>query len=134
MARTRRAILLAVVLASSLATGCASIEPQIASLRNDNELESDEYPVEVNLVVIKREGVSPETIAIRPGETVTFENTAQGAVTVVSDPYPERDRLPELYSGKIYTGEDFRFTFSQKGEFGFHLEENPSIKGKVVVR
>ena len=111
-------------------TGCTS--PKIKSIR-DETLSPTPEPVATNFIDIKADGFSPSSISVFAGDAVTFQNSDSKPHEVASDPYPEDDILPDLHSGTLYKGESYQYTFAKIGAFGYHLEDNPSIKGKVIV-
>ena len=112
--------------------GCAKLE--VESIRNDTEIGFfSPTPERTNEIFITPEGFDPRVVIIKKGEEVTFINLDQTPHIIASDPHPEHDQLPELFSDPIYQSENYRFVFKKKGEFGFHIEDNPSISGKIVV-
>jgi len=111
-------------------TGCTT--PQIKSIR-DEVTATPEAPISSYLVTISQNGFSPENISIFAGDTVTFQNTDTKTHEIASDPHPEHSLLPGLDSGLLYKGDNFEYTFQKSGQWGYHLEDNPSIKGNVIV-
>ena len=122
--------LLLVVVISALLTGCTT--PKIKSIRDETPPQTPE-PVATNFIDINADGFSPSTISVFAGETVTFQNSDSKSHEVASDPYPKDDILPDFHSGTLYKNETYQYTFGQVGTFGYHLEDNPSIKGEVIV-
>lgn len=113
-----------------LTTGCSS--PEIKSIRNET-LSPNPKPVETNLVNIKENGFSPPIILIAVGDTVTFQNSTLKPLEIASDPHPDDNTLPDFHSETLYKEEFYQYTFLKAGKFGYHLEDNPSIKGEVIV-
>lgn len=106
--------------------------PQIAKL-NSKAL-PDEPISQINEIEIGPNGVNPQLIAISAGQTVSFKNLDKTPHTIASDPHPTHDQLNNLYSTPIFRNQTYKYTFTKRGEFGFHLEDNPSISGKIVVK
>jgi plastocyanin len=122
--------LLFIVIISALLTGCTS--PKIKSIRDETPPLTAE-PVATNYIDIKADGFSPASISIFAGDTVTFQNSDSKSHEVASDPYPKDDILPDFHSGTLYKNETYQYTFRQTGTYGYHLEDNPSVKGEVIV-
>jgi len=110
--------------------GCTT--PEIKSIR-DSITATPIAPVSSNSINITSSGFSPSLISVSAGEIVTFQNSDSKSHEVASDPYPKDDILPDFHSGTLYKNETYQYAFTQTGTFGYHLEDNPSIKGKVIV-
>jgi len=123
---------LGVILALIL-SGCSL--PQVKGIRDEpQEAATTPSVIETTQVKIQSNGFEPESIMVLSGQTVTFINLDRDPVSIASDPYPENSDLPDLYSKPIYKNETYQYTFSRPGKFGYHLQENPSVRGKVVVK
>jgi len=80
-----------------------------------------------NEVVISDFSYSPQEVTVEAGTTVTWRNEDGVAHTVTAD-------QGGFNSGNIEGGSEFTHTFSQAGEYPYHCEIHPSMKGKVVVQ
>lgn len=79
-------------------------------------------------------GFSPETVTVAAGGTVTFVNNGQALHWPASDVHPTHELLPDFDAGRgIATGDEYAFTFTQVGKWGFHDHLNPQFTGSVVV-
>jgi plastocyanin len=114
----------------ALLTGCTS--PTIKSIRDESS-SSTPTSVATNYVDIKADGLSPLSISVFAGDTVTFQNSDSKPHKVASDPYPKDDILPDFHSETLYKNETYQYTFRHSGTYGYHLEDNPSVKGEVIV-
>jgi len=115
-------------------SGCSL--PTIKSIRDSNpsaDTIASPTPVQTNLVSIKDGAISPKFIKINLSRTVVFQNLDKTPIKITSDPHPDHSDLPDLYSPPIYKGETYTYTFIRAGSWGYHLEDNPSVKGEVVV-
>jgi len=126
---------LLVLILSFQLTGCAS--PEVKALRNNeantSDASGDQTPEQSNRIFISRGEVQPKIILVSTGDTVYFSNLDGNPHRIASDPHPEHSLLPELYSNVIYKDEVYEFIFSIPGTWGYHLEDNPSIRGEIVV-
>ncbi len=89
---------------------------------------------EKNLVTISSSGFSPQSITVKVGEPLTFENTDTENHTVNSDNHPTHLLYPFLNLGLIQPGEKKSVTLSKIGTFTYHDHLNPSLKGSVTVQ
>ncbi len=96
-----------------------------------DNMQADQAKVQV----IYKDGVfSPDDIVIKSGTTVEFVNQG-GKMWVGSDPHPVHTDYPEFDQKQtVGIGESFSFTFTRKGEWGFHNHVDPRATGKVIVR
>lgn len=87
-------------------------------------------------IVVIQEGSSVEesgknfepriiTVVIGVNNTVAWINQDVVPNTVVADNNGEPDPLMQ--------GEEFRYTFTRPGEFGYHSEPHPWMRGTVIV-
>ena len=110
-------------------TGCNM--PKIAKLSPDV---SPQMAKPTNEMEITKDGFLPQDIEVAVGQKVIFKNTDRAPHTIASDPHPTHDILPNLYSTPIFKDQTYEYTFKKAGAFGIHLEDNPSISGKIVVK
>jgi len=78
-------------------------------------------------VIIKNFSFQPSTLTVSAGTTVTWENQDSAPHTVSSDAQGLFD------SGNLASGEEFSFTFSTPGSYGYHCKIHPGMKGTIVV-
>ncbi len=123
----------AILLISILLTGC--INPNVDSIRNDPEVYAPSpIPVNTNIISITNNAFSPQIIEIAKGETISVVNLDNTRHLVVSDPHPEHNELPDFYSDYLILNESYKYTFTKSGNFGIHLEDNPSVSAKIIVK
>jgi plastocyanin len=114
-------------------TGCTT--PQIKSIRDTaTPPSSASIPEKTNLVTISNNKIEPAAIEVSAGDTVIFQNSDQKPHQIASDPHPAHTDLPDLYSPPIYEKDTYSYTFTKVGTWFYHLEDNPSIRGEVVVK
>src|SRR4051812_40940457 len=74
-------------------------------------------------VTIKNLKYDPAKLTIKTGETVLWINADDNDHTVTSD---EKDLFS---SDNLGNGDKFRHTFAKKGEFKYHCNYHPRMKG-----
>lgn len=109
-------------------TGCDF--PKIAKLTDS---QTPATRVRTNQVTFNANGFSPKKIIVSQNTKVTFTNLDKAPHTIASDPHPTHDQLQNLYSTPIFKDQTYPYVFSKVGRFGYHLEDNPSISGEIVV-
>lgn len=131
----KKAKLLTLIIVASLPltlTGC--INPKVESIRNDPEVYAPSTtPVATALIRIKNGKFSPPAIKIQAGSLVTFLNLDNTRHLVISDPHPEHNQLPNLYSQWLTQNDSYQYRFEKPGKFGIHLEDNPSVSATIIV-
>lgn len=129
----KNVISFAILLISILLTGC--INPNVDSIRNDPEVYAPSpIPVNTNIISITNNAFSPQIIEIAKGETISVVNLDNTRHLVISDPHPEHNKLPDFYSDYLILNESYKYTFTKSGNFGIHLEDNPSVSAKIIVK
>ncbi|ARZ66009.1 putative copper-binding protein [Streptomyces albireticuli] len=79
------------------------------------------------IVVIEGFKFVPQSVTIRPGDTVRWTNNDSATHTSTSD--------TGLWNSPHLTpGTSFRHTFPSAGTFGYHCAVHPSMTGSVTVR
>lgn len=94
---------------------------------------SSESTMNENVVTITSSGYSPESITVKAGESITWENTDTENHTVNSDNHPTHLLYPFLNLGLIKPGEKKSLTVSKTGTYTYHDHLNPSNKGTITV-
>ena len=87
----------------------------------------------IESIIIEKNRFIPTSLTISNGDTITITNKDSATHQVASDPHPSHDFNPKLNLNILFPGETATVTLTQKGNFGFHDEFNPGIKGKVIV-
>ena len=85
------------------------------------------------MVKISSTGYMPNTITIKIGQSVTWENTDSANHTVSSDPHPTHTLYPFLNLSIIKPGSTKSATFEKVGKYTYHDHLNPSNVGTVTV-
>lgn len=69
---------------------------------------------------------APAELEIAAGDTVVWNMESTGmAHDVVSD--------DELFASELMTEGEFRYTFTEAGEFGYHCTPHPQMTGSITV-
>ncbi len=107
-----------------------SVSPEVTA----SSIASESPAVSATTISISDTGFAPATVRVKAGTTVTFMNNGQALHWPASNPHPVHTDLPGLDAKKgLATGEDYSFTFSKVGTWGFHDNLNAQLKGSVVV-
>ena len=121
--------LIAFIALTGILCGCDF--PKISKLNNSSATpQAKQY---TNQIILDSNNLTPKKIVVKKNTTVVFINKDKNPHIVASNPHPEHNQLPDLYSTAIFKDQSFSYTFKKKGAFGFHLEDNPSISGEIVV-
>jgi plastocyanin len=91
--------------------------------------------VQANVTVLYlANGFSPSAVRIGIGQTVVFKNTLNQDLRVSSNPHPTHTDYQGFDSGRILLrDEEYAFTFTKKGTFGYHNHIIPNHGGAVIV-
>ena len=85
-------------------------------------------------VLYSSSGFSPPSLTVKVGQTVIFENDSSRPMWVASNPHPVHTGLSTFDAKKNFSaGQNYSFTFSKVGSFGYHNHSNPSDTGTIVV-
>lgn len=86
------------------------------------------------IITISDSGFSPQTVTIKPNQTITWFNQDSLNHQVNSNPHPTHtDYLPLNNVGFLGPGQKRSLEFPIKGTFKFHDHLNPQFVGSVVV-
>jgi hypothetical protein len=89
-------------------------------------------------ITISNSGVSPQSVEIAVGGTVTFTNSASDAHDMDSNPHPVHTDCPALNVGTLRPGESRASqALSTARSCGFHDHNNPgtgSLMGTITIR
>jgi plastocyanin len=89
------------------------------------------------IVSITSKGLIPQTITVKPGETVVWVNDDSHPHQIAADPYPADNGGPAgLYDPiPITKGESYGFTFTSEGTYTYHDQLHPyTLDGKIIVK
>jgi len=87
------------------------------------------------VVEITANGFSPQTVRVKPGQSITWVNEDAEPHQIASDPFPSNDALPSLNSDEPLVKHDsFTTTLEQAGTFNYHDQLDPvGLKGTIIV-
>jgi plastocyanin len=124
----RRLILLG--LAAGFAAGglaaCFSERGATAPVEGECRLPLGETIPGSTIVVIRGFAFNPPEVRVRPGGHVTWVNCDEASHTSTADE-------GEWSSPLLAPGDAFTRTFETVGEFAYHCEPHPFMKGRVIV-
>ncbi len=112
--------LLLILIISIILTGCtAAYRPEQTQVPvNDNNVGA--------VVIISNFAFTPNDLKVNQGTTVVWKNNDDVAHTVSIEGL--------VQSPVLNKGDEFSFTFNEKGEFKYSCGIHPSMKGKVEVK
>lgn len=110
------------------------LAPSISPDASTSPAAEESPAVGATTITINDTGFSPSTIRVKAGTTVTFVNNGQALHWPASAPHPVHTDLRGFDAKKgLATGEEYSFTFTTGGTWGFHDHLNTTLKGSVVV-
>ena len=86
------------------------------------------------MVTLTETGFSPETVTIKAGQKVTWNNKSGAAATVNSDIHPTHALYPPLNLNEFSNGESLELVFDKPGTYTYHDHLHPDRRGTVVVK
>lgn len=125
-------VIILIVIIGGLLVWYFTQEKPVSQNRNVSNVEVLVPPKDT--VWIVEGNFTPTVLKVSTGEKVTWVNKDEATRRVASDPHPTSTQLPQLVSSDLTKDESFSFSFTQKGEWGYHDYLNPIKKGKVIVQ
>ncbi len=93
-----------------------------------------QLPKEV-IVEITSSGFNPFTVTINSGDKVTFLNKDSSQHWIASNVHPIHVDYPGFDALRgLNQNENYSFTFTKIGTWGYHDHLNPSLTGRIIVR
>jgi plastocyanin len=87
-----------------------------------------------NVITYTDNGFTPGSITVTIGTTVAFVNQSPRGMWVASAIHPSHLELPGFDALRSYgTGEQYTYTFTKAGTWGFHNHVNARHTGSVTV-
>jgi plastocyanin len=80
-------------------------------------------------ILIGSASVNPQIMVVDRGVTVTWLNTDMGLHTIISD----KGNPESFLSYPLADNDEFQWTFTMPGTYGYHCTDNPNIKGTIIV-
>ncbi|MBI4215649.1 MAG: hypothetical protein HY602_02910 [Parcubacteria group bacterium] len=101
-----------------------------------------ETPAPKNTVTFTAEGFVPNSLRVKAGETVTFENKGTQSIWPASAMHPTHRAYPTTGGclgstfdacKALLPGESWSFKFDIKGSWKYHDHLNPTRWGEIIV-
>lgn len=117
--RNRNILVISMIIATFCAVlfGCGAVK--------NGQSAGDVSAADENTVIIQDYKFQPAEITIRKGETITWVNRDSVAHTITGENFD---------SGRLSTGQSFKQTFSEGGNFDYRCKPHPYMTGKIVVQ
>lgn len=92
-------------------------------------------PTSNNVVNYSSGTFNPAVLTVPLGTMVTFHNDSNGNMWIASNPHPTHTDYPGFDSKAfIAAGQDYAFTFTKRGTWGYHNHLNPTEGGTIIVQ
>ena len=101
-------------------------EPQEAM----DDIDDDTGEVEIS---VSETGFDPQTVTVKVGAKVEWENATGATANVSSAPHPTHETYPPLNLGDFEPGATVELVFNEPGEYKYHDHLNPTKFGTIVV-
>lgn len=125
-------IIVGVVVLMASNNSTAPTTETVDTSRNNDEQPQEETEIiaqEENDITYKGFAVSPSTITVKKGTTVTWTNQDDAQHDVTPDEETADFKASELF-GK---GETYAVTFNTPGMYAYHCSPHPYMKGTIEV-
>lgn len=103
---------------------------------NTNPVATNANTAQAATLTITSDGISPKTLIVTSGTTVTIINNDSRSHEITSNPHPDHTDLPG-FEKQISAGSSTSFTFTQTGSWGYHDHDDPfdsKWQGTVIVQ
>lgn len=137
-------IVIGVVVVAVLAIGAFAIKNNSSKNSNDTSTTTENNspatpPTQSsqNGMVVTYDGssFSPNSLTIKAGDTVTFRNNSSAPMWVASNPHPAHTDYSGFDAKRSFAqGQDYTFTFTRTGTWGYHNHLSPDATGTIVVQ
>ena len=87
---------------------------------------------ETQTILIKDFTYSPSTLTVKAGTTVIWENEDSVTHDVMNNAKDNFEK-GEIFDFDLEPGESNSFVFNEPGEYEYHCDIHPSMKGAVIV-
>ncbi|MBI2451118.1 MAG: hypothetical protein HYV52_02140 [Parcubacteria group bacterium] len=85
-------------------------------------------------VIYENNKFNPDSLKIKFGDIVIFENLGDFPMWPASNPHPAHSDLAGFDALRGYIqNESYKFVFTQKGAWSYHNHLNPEAGGKIIV-
>jgi plastocyanin len=109
-------------------------EKPIGTNTNSNLVNAEVMIPPKNTVWIVDGNFTPAVVTVAVGERITWVNKDLYKRKIASDPHPTGTSLPDLISSELTKDGSFSFSFTNKGQWGYHDYLNPIKKGTIIVQ
>ena len=92
----------------------------------DKDTVDEKINTGTNTIIIDNFAFEPDELIVDVGTEITWKQGDNVAHNVVFEGFTKSDILNQ--------GDEFSFTFSEKGEYEYICSIHPSMKGKIIVR
>lgn len=100
----------------------------------EEAMEKDEEAANEDMeVAVTEAGFEPQTITVKAGTKVVWENDTEATVDVSSAQHPTHLVYPPLNLGNFEAGKTVELVFAEPGTHKYHNHLDPSKFGTVVV-
>jgi len=114
---------------------CAPAGGELTDAQDEAIKEEPDEPAAAAMaeVIMEDSLYQPQILTVSPGTTVTWINNGGIIHTVVSGIRGNADAGNMFDSGNIGAGEEFSYTFEEKGEYPYFCDLHPGMDGTIIV-
>lgn len=94
---------------------------------------STSSPKTESKITVTTNGFEPQTLKIKAGTTVVWENKSGETANISSDPHPIHTNWPFLNLGNFEDGGSVSVKFDKVGVYTYHNHLNPTQTGTIIV-
>ncbi len=126
--------LLLIVAAGLLLAGCYHTAKTAPVEKTGPVVQEETQAADKNTVVYGDNGFAPKAMTVGVGTTVTWKNTGNRTMWVVSAVHPTHQELPGFDQlTATGNGTTYSYTFTKVGTWRYHNHVSPGDTGTVVV-
>jgi len=139
----KRYLILGLVLALILLSACTFFKPEPIMVTFNDTVSAPEKETQVKIIstspiiyhisVLGKNGFSPDSITIKPGDTIIWSNYDPAKRIMVIVFHRLDDRWKYENSPKVKPGERYSYLFTQAGEYEFWTTEYGKM-GRIEVK
>lgn len=117
-------------------SGCSQ-KQSLTNSENSNQVANQNLnqvtPQNPNTVIMENYAFLPQTLTVKKGTVITWENRDNANHQAVADSQPVTVYTNSLKTNIMYPGQTWSFTFDEIGTYPYHCSLHPSMTGTIIV-
>ncbi len=112
-----------------------TLSQTVQNNQNFSSVKANQKNIKLEVIILTNTGFNPQTLSIKTGESVVWQNNSGTTGAVNSDNYPTNLLHPFLNFGQFNDGSSFSTIFTKPGTYTYYnyLSQNQSQKGTIIV-